>query len=64
MFGLFKTKTREIWEETERKLVRTEIDQDDPQYGGGNTLYVYAVFYKDLISGKTKIEERHSHWKS
>ena len=46
---------KKIWKEVDRKLLR---QQRDCSNFGGELFNVYALYYIDINSGKTKVEEQ------
>jgi len=55
----FSSKPEPIWEQVEKKFLRQKTDVPLHVWDTMDVFNVYAITYKDVLTGKKKIEEIH-----
>lgn len=55
----FTSKPQPIWERIDKTFLRQKTDMPTHPWDTMDVFNVYAVTYKDVLTGKTKIEESH-----
>lgn len=55
----FSSKQQPIWEQIDKKFLRQKTDVPLYAWDTMDIFNVYAITYKDVLTGKTRIEESH-----